>query len=103
MASSGFGKQAIDERKLVPLLRNVHPLASPEFDLGPLRLTSPWTVCCLCSSAVRKREAALTKLLDEQEDKSTLLPPVVDTRPIRITRKAPETTQKKNCCNGRPC
>jgi hypothetical protein len=41
MASSGFGKQAIDERKLVPLLRNVHPLASPEFDLRPLRLTSP--------------------------------------------------------------
>jgi hypothetical protein len=63
--------QAIDEKNLVTLQGNVHPLAHPEFDQGPVADAQPMKRILLLLQRSPDQEAALQKLLDEQQDKSS--------------------------------
>lgn len=63
--------QAVDEKNLATLKGNVHPLARAEFDRGAappdLRLDRMWLVLKRSTA----QEAALQRLLDDQQDKSS--------------------------------
>jgi hypothetical protein len=63
--------QAIDEKNLVTLRGNVHPLARPEFDQGPAPLDLLMERMLLVLKRSPEQETALTKLLDDQQDKSS--------------------------------
>jgi subtilase family serine protease len=63
--------QAVDEKKLVVLPGNVHPLARPEFDQGPVADAQPLRRMLLLLQRSPDQEAALRKLLEEQLDKSS--------------------------------
>lgn len=64
-------KQAIDETKLTVLKGNTHPLARPEFDLGTASATLPMQRMLLVLKRSPEQEAALRKLLDDQQDKAS--------------------------------
>src|SRR6516162_6069116 len=61
--------QAVDESDLTTLKGNTHPLARPEFDLGTAPATLPMERMLLVLRRSPEQEAALTKLLDDQQDK----------------------------------
>ena len=63
--------QALDERQLVTIKGNVHPLARPEFDQGAVRDTQPLRRMLLLLQRSTDQEAALEKLLEQQQDKSS--------------------------------
>src|SRR5262245_60704633 len=63
--------QAIDEKNLVTLQGNVHPLARPEFDQGPAPLDLHMDRMLLVLKHSPQQQAALEKLLDDQQDKSS--------------------------------
>src|SRR3981189_2292140 len=63
--------QAIDEKNLVTLSGNVHPLARPEFDQGPIADAQPLNRILLLLQRSPDQEAALLKLLDDQQSKSS--------------------------------
>jgi len=63
--------QAIDESNLVPLKGNVHPLARPEFDQGPVSDGQALHRMLLLLQRSPDQEAALQKLLDDQQNKSS--------------------------------
>jgi subtilase family serine protease len=63
--------EAIDESKLVSLSRNVHPLARLEFDQGAAPPDLPMDRMLLVLKRSPQQGAALTKLLDDQQDKSS--------------------------------
>lgn len=63
--------QAVDERNLVVLPGNVHPLARPEFDHGVAPLDLPMERMLLVLRRSPEQESTLLKLLDDQQDKSS--------------------------------
>src|SRR6267378_5878231 len=63
--------QAVDEKNLVLLQGNVHPLARPEFDRGPAPLDLRLDRMLLVLKRSLEQETALQKLLDDQQDKSS--------------------------------
>jgi hypothetical protein len=64
-------KQAIDEKNLVTLRGNVHPLARPEFDQGPVADSQPLKRMLLLLQHSPDQEAALQQLLEDQQNKSS--------------------------------
>ncbi len=63
--------QPVDESKLTTLLGNTYPLARPEFDLGTAPATLPLDRMLLVLKRSPQQEAALGKLLDDQQDKAS--------------------------------
>src|SRR5437764_2316372 len=59
--------QAIDETQLVRLRGNVHPLARPEFDRGPVSDATPMDRMLLVLQRGPDQEAALRQFMDEQQ------------------------------------
>jgi hypothetical protein len=58
--------QAIDEKQLVLLRGNVHPLAQPKFDQGAVSDAQPLDRMLLFLQRAPEQEAALRQLLDDQ-------------------------------------
>jgi hypothetical protein len=58
--------QAIDEKQLVLLRGNVHPLAQPKFDQGAVSDAQPLDRMLLLLQRAPEQEAALHQLLDDQ-------------------------------------
>jgi hypothetical protein len=63
--------QPVDEANLVTLKGNTHPLARPQFDLGPAPAILPLNRMLLVLSRSPEQETALEALLDQQQDKSS--------------------------------
>lgn len=63
--------EAIDETRLTTLKGNTHPLARPEFDLGTAPASLPMQRMLLVLKRSSQQEAALDKLLDDQQDKNS--------------------------------
>jgi pro-kumamolisin-like protein/Big-like domain-containing protein len=63
--------QAIDEKNLVTLRGNVHPLARPEFDRGPVADAQPLKRMLLFLQRSPDQESALQQLLEDQQNKSS--------------------------------
>jgi hypothetical protein len=63
--------QAIDERQLVTLKGNVHPLARPEFDKGPVPSSQPMQRMMLLLQRSPEQQAALQQLMLEQQSKDS--------------------------------
>ncbi|HYT21838.1 MAG TPA: Ig-like domain repeat protein [Candidatus Polarisedimenticolia bacterium] len=63
--------QAIDETQLVRLRGNVHPLARPEFDRGPVSDATPMDRMLLLLQHGPDQEAALRQFMDEQQMKDS--------------------------------
>ncbi len=63
--------QPVDEANLITLRGNTHPLARPEFDLGPAPANLPLNRMLLVLSRSPEQEAALEALLDQQQDNSS--------------------------------
>ena len=63
--------QAVDESQLTRLTGNTHPMARPEFDLGTAPATLPMDRMLLVLKRSPEQEAALEKLLDDQQDKNS--------------------------------
>jgi hypothetical protein len=63
--------QPIDETQLVKLRGNVPPLARPEFDRGPVADSVPMNRMLLLLQRSPEQEAALEKLLEEQQIKGS--------------------------------
>jgi hypothetical protein len=63
--------QAVDEKNLVVLRGNVHPLARPEFDQGPVPDAQPLKRMLLLLQRSPDQETSLRRLLEEQQDKSS--------------------------------
>jgi hypothetical protein len=61
--------QAVSETQLTVLKGNTHPLAKPQFDLGTAPATLPMQRMLLVLKRSPAQEAALRKLLDDQQDK----------------------------------
>jgi len=62
--------QAIDEKNLVTLKGNVHPLARPEFDQGPVADALPMKRILLLLRRSTDQETSLQQLLEEQTKSS---------------------------------
>ena len=63
--------QAVNEAQLASLRGNVHPLARPEFDRGPVEATLPMERMLLVLKRSPEQEAALEKFMAAQLDKSS--------------------------------
>ncbi len=63
--------QPVDESRLTTLTGNTYPLARPEFDLGPAPASLPMQRMLLVLKRSPEQEAALRKLVDDQQDKAS--------------------------------
>jgi len=63
--------QAIDEKNLIALQGNVHPLARPEFDQGAVSDAMPMNRILLLLQRSPEQEQALQQLLEQQQSKSS--------------------------------
>jgi subtilase family serine protease len=63
--------QAIDQKNLITLSGNVHPLGRPEFDQGPVSDAQPLHRMLLLLQRSPEQEAALGQLLEDQQRKSS--------------------------------
>ncbi|MFI5057983.1 MAG: protease pro-enzyme activation domain-containing protein [Candidatus Acidiferrales bacterium] len=63
--------EAVDETNLVQLRGNVHPLARPEFDQGVVADSQPMNRMLLLLQRSPEQEAALRKLMDDQQNKAS--------------------------------
>src|SRR5437899_8742684 len=63
--------EAVDEKNLVVLPGNVHPLARPEFDQGVVADAQPLKRILLLLQRSPDQESTLRQLLDEQQSKSS--------------------------------
>ncbi len=63
--------QPVDETQMTVLKGNTHRLARPEFDLGTAPATLPMQRMLLVLRRSPEQEAALRKLLDDQQDKAS--------------------------------
>ncbi len=61
----------VDEAQLAVLKRNTHPLALPQYDRGAAPADLPMNRMLLVLKRSPEQEAALRKLLDDQQDKSS--------------------------------
>src|ERR1700722_18163193 len=63
--------RAIDEKNVVTLRGNVHPLARPELDQGPIADSTPMNRMLLLLQRSLEQEAALQQLMTEQMSKAS--------------------------------
>src|SRR5260370_38394489 len=63
--------QAIDETQLQRLKGNVHPLARPEFDQGAVSDATPMSRMLMLLKRSPEQDAALQKLMGEQQSKDS--------------------------------
>ena len=63
--------EAVDEKNLVGLRGNVHPLARPEFDQGPVADAQPLKRMLLLLKRSPEQETALQQLLEEQQSNAS--------------------------------
>ena len=63
--------QTVDEGNRVPLHGNVHPMARPEFDRGPVADSEPASRMSLLLQRSPDQETALRQLLEQQQDKTS--------------------------------
>ena len=63
--------QAIDETQLVTLKGNVHPLARPEFDQGPVADATPMNRMMLLLQRSPEQQAALQTFMEQQLDRQS--------------------------------
>jgi Pro-kumamolisin, activation domain/Bacterial Ig-like domain (group 3) len=70
-ASGQLVTQPVDETRLTVLKGNTHRLARPEFDQGAAPATLPMQRMLLVLKRSPQQEAALRKLLDDQQDKAS--------------------------------
>ena len=63
--------EVVNDSKLTVLHGNTHPLAQPQFDRGPAPSDLPMERMQLVLKRSPEQEAALAKLMDEQQDKSS--------------------------------
>ena len=63
--------EPLDERRVTALRGNTHPLARPEFDRGAAPANLPMQRILLVLKRSAEQEAALRKLLDDQQDKNS--------------------------------
>src|SRR5712692_7439535 len=63
--------QAIDEKNLVQLRGNVHPLARAEFDQGVVADSQPMNRMLLLLQRSPEQQAALRQLMDDQQNKAS--------------------------------
>src|SRR5580692_11856564 len=63
--------QPVDESNLTTLKGNTYPLARPEFDLGSAPASQPMSRMLLVLKRSDDQEAALRKLLDDQQDRAS--------------------------------
>ena len=63
--------QTVDEGNRVPLHGNVHPMARPEFDRGPVADSEPASRMSLLLQRSPDQETALRQLLQQQQDKTS--------------------------------
>jgi hypothetical protein len=63
--------QAVDESQLTTLKGNTHPMARQQFDLGTAPATLPMERMLLVLKRSGEQEAALRKMLDDQQDKNS--------------------------------
>jgi hypothetical protein len=63
--------QTVDPGNLVTLRGNVHPMARPEFDRGPVADSEPANRMSLLLQRSQDQEIALRQLLEQQQDKSS--------------------------------
>ena len=63
--------QAVDENNLVELQGNVHPLARPEFDQGPVADVQPLKRMLLLLQRSQDQDVALRQLIDEQQSRAS--------------------------------
>jgi hypothetical protein len=70
-AAGALITQPVDETQLTILKGNTHPLARPEFDLGTAPATLSMQRMLLVLKRSPQQEAALEKLLGDQQDKSS--------------------------------
>ena len=61
--------QPIDERRVTTLKKNTHPSARPQFDIGGAPPNLPMDRMLLVLKRTPEQQAALKKLLDDQQDK----------------------------------
>ena len=61
----------MDEAQLTTLIGNTHPLARTEFDLGAAPATLPMNRMLMVLKRSPQQEAALRRLLDDQQDKAS--------------------------------
>jgi hypothetical protein len=71
IASPQLITQPVDETRLTVLKGNTHRLARPEFDQGAAPATLPMQRMLLVLKRSPQQEAALIKLLDDQQDKAS--------------------------------
>ena len=64
--------QAINNTQLMTLHGNVHPLARAEFDRGEVDFSRPVTRMLLLLQRSPEQEAALAKLMEEQQTPSSV-------------------------------
>ena len=63
--------RAVDERELVRLKGNTHPLAKPQFDMGAAPADLPLKRMLLVLKRSPEQDFTLHKLLDDQQDKAS--------------------------------
>jgi hypothetical protein len=63
--------QAVDDKNIVVMRGNIHPLARPEFDQGVVPDAQPMQRMLLLLQRSPDQEAALRQLLDDQQSKSS--------------------------------
>src|SRR6266481_2953160 len=63
--------QAIDETQLVRLHGNVHPLARPEFDQGPVASELPMQRMLLVLKRSVEQESALAQMMIDQQNSAS--------------------------------
>jgi subtilase family serine protease len=63
--------QTVDEGNRVPLHGNVHPMARPQFDRGPVADSEPASRMSLLLQRSPDQETALRQLLQQQQDKTS--------------------------------
>ena len=63
--------RTVDEGNRVPLHGNVHPMARPEFDRGPVADSEPASRMSLLLQRSADQETALRQLLEQQQDKTS--------------------------------
>jgi subtilase family serine protease len=63
--------QSVDESQLTVLRGNTYPSARPQFDLGTAPATLPMQRMLLVLKRSPQQEAALRRLLDDQQDKAS--------------------------------
>jgi hypothetical protein len=82
--------QSVDESQLTTLKGNTHPLARAEFELGSAATNLPMKRMLLVLKRGPDQEAALEKILDDQQKGTTASIPVPQLQAYRLRLPVPQ-------------